>query len=95
MVTPHELADFAALLCGILTATGVLGICAIFGLYALEDRLRRDDDVNNPSPAQRRDWFSSNYETWTPTDPDERADYLAELAHESEHGPGAGQEQSA
>ena len=94
-MTPHELADFAAILCGILTATGVLGCCAIFGLYALEDRLRRDDDVNNPSPAQRRDWFTNNFEAVMPTDPDERTQYETQLAHEAEHGPAAGQEQTA
>jgi hypothetical protein len=43
-MTTHELADFGALLCGILTATGVLGISLIFGLYQLEDWLRKDDD---------------------------------------------------
>jgi hypothetical protein len=43
-MTGHELMDFGALLCGILTATGALGISLIFGLYQLEDRLRKDDD---------------------------------------------------
>jgi len=45
-----------------------------------------------PSPAQRSDWFSSNFETWTPTDAAERADFLAQLADEAIHGPAAGQE---
>lgn len=40
-----------------------------------------------PTPAQRRDWWSNNFETWLPTDADERAEHLAELAHEAEHGP--------
>jgi hypothetical protein len=43
-VTGHELMDFGALLCGLLTGTGVLGISLIFRLYQLEDRLRKDDD---------------------------------------------------
>ena len=48
--------------------------------------------MTDPNPAQRRDWFSDQYEAWTPTDAAERADYLAQLADEAEHGPGAGQE---
>lgn len=49
--------------------------------------------MTDPNPAQRRDlWFSNNFETWTPTDPDERNDYLAQLADEATHGPAAGQE---
>jgi hypothetical protein len=43
-MTGHELMDFGALLCGIATITGSLVICAIFGLYQLDDSLRRDDD---------------------------------------------------
>jgi hypothetical protein len=36
-----------------------------------------------------RDWFADNYEAaaFAPTDPDERATYAAQLAHEAEHGP--------
>ena len=45
-----------------------------------------------PTPAERRDWFSNQYEAWTPTDPDERAAYLQQLADEATHGPSAGQE---
>ena len=48
--------------------------------------------MSDPNPARRRDWFSSQYETWTPTDPEERADYLTQLADEAENGPAAGQE---
>lgn len=40
----HDPYEFGALLCGLLTGTGVLGICLIFGLYQLEDWLRKDDD---------------------------------------------------
>lgn len=43
-MTLTELIDAAALLCGIATITGSLVICGIFGLYQLEDRLRKDDD---------------------------------------------------
>lgn len=45
-----------------------------------------------PNPAQRRQWFHENYEAVLPADPDERAEYLAQLALEAEHGPSAGQE---
>jgi len=45
-----------------------------------------------PNPAQRADWFSQQYEAWLPNDADERATYLAQLAHEAEHGPAAEQE---
>jgi len=40
----RELMDFGALPCGLLTATGLAGIAAIFGLYRLEEWLRKDDD---------------------------------------------------
>lgn len=43
-MSAHELADYGAIICGLLTGTGVLGISLIFGLYHLEDRLRKDDD---------------------------------------------------
>lgn len=45
-----------------------------------------------PNPAERADWFSQQYEAWTPTDAAERAAYLAQLAQEAADGPGAGQE---
>jgi hypothetical protein len=45
-----------------------------------------------PNDAQRRDWFSSNYETWTPTDEPEKTEYLAELEAEAENGPGIKEE---
>ena len=51
--------------------------------------------MTDPNPAQRRDWFSDQYEAWTPTDAAERAAYLAQLADEAEHGPAAGQETTA
>ena len=47
---------------------------------------------NDPNPAQRSDWFSQQYEAWTPNDPAERDAYLAQLADEAIHGPAAGQE---
>ena len=50
--------------------------------------------MTDPNPAQIRDWFSNQYEAWTPTDAAERAAYLAQLALEAEHGPAAGQEAS-
>ena len=40
---------------------------------------------NVPNPAERGWW--GNYERFLPTDPDERAEHLAEIAHEAEHGP--------
>lgn len=40
----HELMDFGALLCGILTATGLLGIALIFGLYRLEEWLTAKEE---------------------------------------------------
>ena len=43
-MTGHQLMDLGALLCGLLTATGIGGIAIIFGLYAIEERLRQDDD---------------------------------------------------
>ena len=43
-MTGHELMDLGALLCGLLTATGIAGISILFGLHRLEDRLRQDDD---------------------------------------------------
>lgn len=36
-----------------------------------------------PSNAQRRDWWSNNFETWTPTDEPEKTEYLAELEAEA------------
>lgn len=42
---------------------------------------------NFPTPAERAGWFHQQYETWVPTDADERAEHIAELAHEAEHGP--------
>ena len=42
-----------------------------------------------PNPAERAGWFSQQYEAWLPDDADERVTYLAQLAHEAEHGPGA------
>ena len=50
---------------------------------------------NDPNPAQRSDWFSQQYEAWTPTDAAERAAYLAQLADEAENGPAAGMEPTA
>ena len=32
-----------------------------------------------PNNSQRRDWFSNQYEAWTPTDEPELSEYLAEL----------------
>lgn len=43
----HQLMDFAAALCGILTATGLLGIAAIFGLYRLEEWLNAKDESDD------------------------------------------------
>ena len=43
-MTGRELMDFGALLCGLLTATGLAGIALIFGLYQLEEWLRKEDD---------------------------------------------------
>lgn len=40
-----------ALICGILTATGLLGIGAIFALYRLEEWLNRNDQPE-PEPEQ-------------------------------------------
>lgn len=51
--------------------------------------------MTDPNPAQRRDWFSDQYEAWTPTDAAERADFGAQLADEAEHGPAAGMEPTA
>ena len=51
--------------------------------------------MTDPTNAQRADWFSSNYEAWTPTDAADRAEYLAQLAQEAADGPGAGQESLA
>ena len=48
--------------------------------------------MTDPIPAQRRDWFSSQYECVMPTDPAECDTYEAELAQEAIHGPAAGQE---
>jgi hypothetical protein len=45
-----------------------------------------------PSNAQRSDWFSQQYEAWTPTDEPEKTEYLAELATEAENGPGIKEE---
>ena len=51
--------------------------------------------MTDPNHAQRRDWFSDQYEAWPPTDAAERAAYLAQLADEAEHGPAAGMETTA
>ena len=40
-----------------------------------------------PSPAERQGWFHQQFETWVPTDPDDRAEHLKQLAHEAAHGP--------
>ena len=45
-----------------------------------------------PNSAQRRDWFSNQYEAWTPTDEPEKSEYLAELEAEAEAGPSATEE---
>jgi hypothetical protein len=45
--------------------------------------------MTDPNPAQRRDWWSNNYECVMPADPDERAAYEAQLADEAENGPAA------
>ena len=47
---------------------------------------------HDPNNAQRRDWFSNQYETVMPADPDERATYETELADEAINGPAAGTE---
>ena len=49
--------------------------------------------MTDPNPAQRRDWFSNQYECVLPHDPDERTTYLAQLDDEATHGPAQGQEQ--
>ena len=46
-MTGHELMDFTALLCGILTATGLAGIAAILGLYQLEEWLTAKEESND------------------------------------------------
>ena len=41
-----------------------------------------------------RGWFNEQYEIDMPDDPDEAAEYAAELDALAEHGPAAGMEQS-
>jgi len=48
--------------------------------------------MTDPNNAQRADWFSQQYEAWTPTDAAERDAYLAQLADEAINGPAAGTE---
>lgn len=53
---------------------------------------RRRDRPGPPVYVVTREWWSNNHEAWLPADPDERAEHLAQLAHEREHGPAAGEE---
>jgi len=48
-----------------------------------------------PTPAERADWFSSQYEAFLPDDEQERADYLRDLDTWAIHGPAAGEEATA